>query len=777
MMESLTASIMVLVPKRSLGVQRILFTLVISIIVVHLPAVQIGRHFVNNTGTDKEEKGGFVAATAHVDSTCYIGKHVRIGGNARIEDSVRIEGDVTVDGNVIISGKVRISGKVSISGNVEISDSVRINGEKITISDNVVIMERASIRGRVTIKDDANVSGRARVMDDAIIAGQAVLEGTVVVKGKLKINKGKFVSGSMDEKSDTRVSGPAESKEPKVDNTDPETLYAKALDLYDGFGVVENKKEAFKLFQEAAKGGHVNAMFMVGDCYFYGHGINEQKKVAFDWYKQAANKGHVQSMQIIADAYRLGDFLERNMKEAINWNLKLAKLDSISAIDMLKEQLSAGSKHPQLLEAKATIHSKWLRDKDADFLYQLAIKKKYSMQLVSDLSGVFESMNDAYKAGHAKAAVELASYYARAIGVPRDVNMGIKILNQEIEKNSENAHAYMADYLMKYDMSQKDQIEKVLVKGVENGELLAHYYFAMYLAQVHEINELHFNEYWESDILSAEKRTMLRKEVEGKIAKYYSDKKEVIASIQEHWSKARHLPIANEPKIFGVAAVDKARALKEANAILYSGHEEALFLKCVLRLGYGIIEEDFPNVYVVATLLDGRNLHYLRSVKYDLNDYNDIVKRCSILAEYLETAAVSMMAYHNEVGEENMRKYFNKDSKKALYYNLKNFSLLQKRLHIWLPEDPYTNKKIVKVRLNWDKLRLDSIRRNGPVSEKYFLDMAKSKLPAAMYYYALIKYKGTPYKRDREVAKEWMEKAAQTDAYKYQAKIHLDRWD
>ena len=61
-------------------------------------------------------------------------------------------------------------------------------------------------------------------------------------------------------------------------HTNPRYEYAKRL--WNGEGIVQDKKEAFLYFKEAADFRHEGAQYKVGCCYYKGDGIPQ------DYYRQ-----------------------------------------------------------------------------------------------------------------------------------------------------------------------------------------------------------------------------------------------------------------------------------------------------------------------------------------------------------------------------------------------------------------------------------------------------------------------------------------------------------
>jgi hypothetical protein len=112
--------------------------------------------------------------------------------------------------------------------------------------------------------------------------------------------------------------------------------------FYSGLGVQQNYKEAAKWYEKAADGlepyglcnlgycysygrdmdvdhakaydcfsksaylGNANAMYKLGDMFFYGNHVDEDKKAAFYWYNEALNRGRNDNEVEPNVKYRLG---------------------------------------------------------------------------------------------------------------------------------------------------------------------------------------------------------------------------------------------------------------------------------------------------------------------------------------------------------------------------------------------------------------------------------------------------------------------------------------
>ena len=58
-------------------------------------------------------------------------------------------------------------------------------------------------------------------------------------------------------------------------------------------------KEAIRLYEEAAAGGHASAQYNLGYCYWYGEGVKTDKNRAIELFKQSADNGNAKAAQML----------------------------------------------------------------------------------------------------------------------------------------------------------------------------------------------------------------------------------------------------------------------------------------------------------------------------------------------------------------------------------------------------------------------------------------------------------------------------------------------
>ena len=67
-------------------------------------------------------------------------------------------------------------------------------------------------------------------------------------------------------------------------------------EFFYGISRRKNYKKAFPYLLDAAINRYIHAQNLVGYCYSHGLGVRKQKRVAAYWYEQAANGGHREAL-------------------------------------------------------------------------------------------------------------------------------------------------------------------------------------------------------------------------------------------------------------------------------------------------------------------------------------------------------------------------------------------------------------------------------------------------------------------------------------------------
>ena len=92
----------------------------------------------------------------------------------------------------------------------------------------------------------------------------------------------------------------------------------------EGKGVEKSEAKAIEMLEKAAKGGDAEAMYQLGNFYFYGNSplIGKYYKKAINYYTQAANKGNAAAQAQLALCFYNGIGTNASPKDAFSWILK-----------------------------------------------------------------------------------------------------------------------------------------------------------------------------------------------------------------------------------------------------------------------------------------------------------------------------------------------------------------------------------------------------------------------------------------------------------------------
>lgn len=126
--------------------------------------------------------GGFVAATAKVDTTAYVGKNAKVlgyatvSGNAVVDRYATVTGNAEVSGNAVVTGHAVVAERAKVTGNAIIADSAGVMGDAV-VSENGRVIESGLVYDNYTVSGNATVKGVAFCMVKGAANGQAMPDG------------------------------------------------------------------------------------------------------------------------------------------------------------------------------------------------------------------------------------------------------------------------------------------------------------------------------------------------------------------------------------------------------------------------------------------------------------------------------------------------------------------------------------------------------------------------------------------------------------------------
>ncbi|PKC67657.1 kinase-like protein [Rhizophagus irregularis] len=92
--------------------------------------------------------------------------------------------------------------------------------------------------------------------------------------------------------------------------------YNLACMYKEGKVVCRDNEKIFNLLENSAEGEYLNAINMLGECYYKEIGTDIDKEKAFELYQKAANLGHSVAQYNLAQMYRKGDGVDKDEKKA-----------------------------------------------------------------------------------------------------------------------------------------------------------------------------------------------------------------------------------------------------------------------------------------------------------------------------------------------------------------------------------------------------------------------------------------------------------------------------
>lgn len=198
-------------------------------------------------------------------------------------------------------------------------------------------------------------------------------------------------------------------------------------------GKVENK-EAFLLFQAAAKHGHTESAYRTSYCFEEGLGTGRDARKALDYLKMAASKNHPAAM------YKLGVYsFYGRMGVSSNVNTKKTGIKWLTRASNVANELIAAAPYEL-----GKIYFNGFKD-------IVIVDKKYALELYSQAAAL----------GHVHSAALLGQFYEFGDTVPQDSNLSIHYYTQAaLGGDPESMLAMCAWYLVGSDpYLPKDETE------------------------------------------------------------------------------------------------------------------------------------------------------------------------------------------------------------------------------------------------------------------------------------------------------------------------------
>ena len=90
-----------------------------------------------------------------------------------------------------------------------------------------------------------------------------------------------------------------------AEQSNPNETYEKGLDYLYSDGIDKNPEKARECFEEAASNGSSQALFAIGEMYWWGD-LEQDEEKAVSYFKVAAKKGDRNAQHALGFAYQYG---------------------------------------------------------------------------------------------------------------------------------------------------------------------------------------------------------------------------------------------------------------------------------------------------------------------------------------------------------------------------------------------------------------------------------------------------------------------------------------
>lgn len=199
--------------------------------------------------------------------------------------------------------------------------------------------------------------------------------------------------------------------------------WAELAHMYlNGTGVKLNADRAFFLYQRAAKGGNIDAMYALGGLYVAGlTDVGRDYQRAIHFYELAAGRGHSQALFECGNMYEEGVGVSQNLEKAVEFYKQAVTGGSSSASNNLGRMYRNGDgTAPNAILARECFQ-RAVDGGDMRALFNLGYMHEVGLGIERDFGKAFELYTRAEKADLNQATSRLGYLYWKGLGVSRDV--------------------------------------------------------------------------------------------------------------------------------------------------------------------------------------------------------------------------------------------------------------------------------------------------------------------------------------------------------------------
>lgn len=198
-------------------------------------------------------------------------------------------------------------------------------------------------------------------------------------------------------------------------------LKAAAASKSTSSSVATSSPQSFQALENKARGsGDVNAMFDLGEAYYWGDGVEKDYAKSRTWFELAAAKGHPEAMFRLGTIYDRGRGVAEDVSTAISWFEKAEQLDSSGAARSLGIFHAIGRGVPVNPEKAFAYYKKSAELGNIGAMGLLAEAYYRGRGCPQDYALALQWATKAANAGDADGMATLAGLHLRGNGIPAD---------------------------------------------------------------------------------------------------------------------------------------------------------------------------------------------------------------------------------------------------------------------------------------------------------------------------------------------------------------------
>ena len=218
----------------------------------------------------------------------------------------------------------------------------------------------------------------------------------------------------------------------KISTYNTNALYMLGECKFYGRGCLQNYNEAFICYQDAARKGNRYAQNRIGMYYFHGIGaIKQNYNYAIYWFKKASEEALSDAQVYLGRCYVMGKGIKENTEEGMKWYEKAAEQKNPKALFYLGNIYYYGLSNRGTNKAKGlTLWHKAAELGNADALIKIGDYYKTE----NNIQKAIEYWIRAAQQGYPKASGRLAEYYGDSTKSDADIEIS-KYWIQQKEHN------------------------------------------------------------------------------------------------------------------------------------------------------------------------------------------------------------------------------------------------------------------------------------------------------------------------------------------------------